>query len=163
MFGNSILSLPFAPILEGGLTELIGINEQVDQNDYCASVEVELLHTASGEILSVAFYSTEDGSGSVQSPEGWLYVFDADPSISNGDTAMTAAARVLILGRIKVEAGDWDADANGGLAYIYDTPIPFHHLSSLFFAFKLTSATSLNDAAGDDEQLEMNFWYRRDS
>jgi hypothetical protein len=160
---NSILSLPFAPILEGGLTELIGTDEQVDQNDYSGSVEVSLLHTASGEILSVAFYSTEDGSGSVQSPEGWLYVLDADPSISSGDTAMTAAARVTVLGRVKVESGDWETDANGGMAYIYDTPIPFHELSSLFFAFKLTSATSLNDDAGDDEQLEFNFWYRRDS
>jgi hypothetical protein len=160
---SGILSLPFAPILEGGLTELIGINEQVDQNDYSGSVEVTLLHAASGEILSVAFYSTEDGSGAVQEPEGWLYVFDADPAIASGDTAMTAAERVTVLGRVKVESGDWETDANGGLAYIYDTPIPFHHLASLFFAFKLTSATSMNSAAGDDEQLEFNFWYRRDS
>ncbi len=163
MIGNSILSMPFAQMLEGGLTELIGINEQVDQNDYCGSVEVELLHPASGEILSFALYSTEDGSGSVQSPEGWLYVLDADPAIASGDTAMTAAERTTVLGRVKVESGDWETDANGGLAYIYDTPVPFHHLASLFFAFKLTSATSLNDAAGDDEQLEFNFWYRRDS
>jgi hypothetical protein len=157
------LYLPFAPILEGGLTELIGINEQVDQNDYSGSVEVELLHTASGEILSVALYNTEDGSGAILSPEGWLYIFDADPGIVSGDTAMTAAERVTILGRVKVESGDWETDTGGGLAYIYDTPIPFHELSSLFFVFKLTSATSMNSAAGDDEQLEFNFWYRRDS
>ena len=31
---------PFAAILEGGLTELVGINEQIDQNDYSGSVDV---------------------------------------------------------------------------------------------------------------------------
>jgi hypothetical protein len=163
MIGNSILCLPFAPILEGGLTELIGINEQVDQDDYSGSVEVTLLHKGSGEILSFAFYNTEDGSGAILSPEGWLYILDADPAIASGDTAMTAAERVTVLGRVEVASGDWEADANGGMAYIYDTPVPFHELSSLFFVFKLTSATSMNSAAGDDEQLEFNFWYRRDT
>jgi hypothetical protein len=159
-----MLTQPFESIQEAGVTELIGTDEQVDQNDYCASVEVSLQQArCSGEILSFAFYTTEDGSGSVQSPEGYLYIFGADPEIANGDTAMTAAARVTCLGRVAVEAGDWETDANGGMAYIHDTPVPFHALSSLFLAFKLTSATSLNDAAGDDEQLEVNFWYRRDS
>jgi hypothetical protein len=158
-----MLTQPFEAIQEGGVTELIGINEKVDQNDYSGSVEVALQARCSGEILAVMFYSTEDGSGSVQSPEGWLYVLDADPAIASGDTAMTAAERVTVLGRVKLEAADWETDANGGTAYIYDTPIPFHNCTSLFFAFKLTSATSLNDGAGDDEQLEFNFWYRRDS
>ena len=147
---------------EGGLTELIGINEQVDQNEYCASVGVALGGAFSGEIGAVCLYSTEDGSGAVQQPEGWLYVFDANPEIANGATAMTAAARSTILGRVKVASADWEADANGATAYLLLTePIPFHTLSTLYFAFKLTSATSLNDAAGDDEQLEFNFWYRR--
>jgi len=159
----SFLQQPFHPIIEAGLTELIGINEQVDQNDYSGSVEVSLPYTMSGEILSVMFYSTEDGSGSVQSPEGWLYILDADPAIASGDTAMTAAERVTVLGRVKLESDDWETDANGGTAFIFDTPIPFHQLSSLFLVFKLTSATSLNDAAGDDEQLEVNLWIRRDS
>lgn len=156
------LTQPFSHMIALGLTELIGINEQVDQNDYSASVEVELQYPASGEILSFAFYSTEDGSGAVQSPAGWLYLFAATPAISSGDTAMTAAARITCLGRVEVAAGDWETDANGGMAYIYDTPIPFHYTSSLFFAFKLTSATAMNSAAGDDEQLEFNAWYRRD-
>ena len=159
----SFLQQPFHPVIEAGLTELIGINEQVDQNDYSGSVEVSLPYAMSGEILSAMFYSTEDGSGSVQSPTGWLYILDADPAVASGDTAMTAAERVTVLGRVKLESGDWETDANGGTAFIYDTPIPFHHLSSLFLVFKLTSATSLNDAAGDDEQLEVNLWIRRDS
>lgn len=154
---------PLSAILEGGLTELVGINEQVDQNDYSGSVEVALGGTYSGEILSVGFYATEDGTGAVQDPAGILYVFDADPSISSGDTAMSAAERVTLLGKIAIAAGDWDTDANGGFAYITTQPIPFHALASLFFVWKHLDATSLNDAAGDDEQLEFNFWYRRES
>jgi hypothetical protein len=162
-YAGEFAAQPFAAMTEGGLTELIGIDEQVDQNDYCGSVAVALGGTYSGEILGVALYTTEDGTGAVQTPTGWLYVFDATPAISSGDTAMSAAARVTMLGRIAVDAGDWESDANGGSAYLYDTPIAFHAVSSLFFAFKLTSATSFNDAAGDDEQMEFNFWYRRDS
>jgi hypothetical protein len=154
---------PFAAMLEGGLTELVGINEQVDQNDYSGSVEVALGGTYSGEILSVAFYATEDGTGAVQDSAGILYVFDADPSIASGDTAMTAAERVTVLGKLSIGAADWDADTGGGLAYVNTSPIPFHALASLFFVWKHLDATSLNDAAGDDEQLEFNFWYKRES
>lgn len=154
---------PFDAILEGGLTELVGINEQVDQNDYSGSVGVALGGTYSGEILSVAFYATEDGTGAVQDSAGILYVFDADPTISSGDTSMTAAERVTILGKIAIGAADWDTDTNGGLAYICNQPIPFHAVSTLYFVWKHLDATALNDAAGDDEQLEFNFWYRRES
>jgi hypothetical protein len=154
---------PLDAILEGGLTELVGINEQVDQNDYSGSVGVALAGTYSGEILSVAFYATEDGTGAVQDSAGILYVFDADPTISSGDTSMTAAERVTIIGKIAIGANDWDVDANGGLAYITTQPIPFHSLANLYFVWKHLDATALNDAAGDDEQLEFNFWYRRES
>ena len=154
---------PMSAMLEGGLTELVGINEQVDQNDYSGSVGVALGGSYSGEILAVAFYATEDGSGAVQDSAGILYVLDADPSISPGDTAMSAAARVTVIGKLSIGAADWDADANGGLAYICNQPIPFHAVSTLYFAWKHLDATALNDAAGDDEQLEFNFWYRRES
>jgi hypothetical protein len=159
----SMLIMPFSAIQEAGVTELIGVDEKVDQNDYCGSVAITLAALCSGEILSVCFYSTEDGTGGVQQCEGWLYFFDANPAIASGDTTITAAARVTVLGRVKLESTDWEADTNGATAYIYDTPVPFHSLSTIYVAFKLTSATSLNDAAGDDEQLEVNFWYRRDS
>ena len=154
---------PFAAMLEGGLTELVGINEQVDQNDYSGSVGVSLGGTYSGEILAVALLATEDGTGAVQDSAGILYVFDADPSIASGDTAMSAAARVTLIGKIGIGAADWDVDANGGLAYVCNQPIPFHAVANLYFAWKHLDATALNDAAGDDEQLEFNFWYRRES
>lgn len=160
---SALLNQPFAAMLEGGLTELVGINEQVDQNDYSGSVGVSLGASMSGEILAVALYATEDGTGAVQDSAGILYVFDADPSISSGDTAMSAAARVTCIGKIPVGAADWDVDANGGLAYITTQPIPYHAVSTLYFVWKHLDATGLNDAAGDDEQLEFNFWHRRES
>jgi len=155
--------MPFSPLLEGGLTELIGIDEQVDQNDYSGSVGVALAGTYSGEILSVSLYTTEDGSGAILEPAGTLFLLDADPAIASGDTAMTASERVTVVGQIEVLASDWKSDANGASANIKIQPIPFHALSTLYFVWFHEDATSFNDAAGDDEQLEFNFWYRRES
>lgn len=154
---------PFAAMLEGGVTELVGINEQVDQNDYSGSVGVALGGTYSGEILAFALYATEDGSGAIQDSAGYLIILDADPAVASGDTALAAAEYPTILGVVKVETTDWITDAAGGVAYITDTPVPFHALSTLYFVWKHADATALNDGAGDDEQLEFNFWWRRDS
>jgi len=150
-------------ILEGGLTELVGINEEVNTSDYSGSIGVALAGTYSGEILSVAFYATEDGTGAVQDSAGVLYVLDANPNVASGATAMTAAAWVTVLGKVIVTAADWKVDANGGCAFIYEQPVPFHSLATLYFVWFQTDATSLNDAAGDDEVLRFDFWYRRDS
>lgn len=156
----------FPAILEAGVFELVGINEQVDQNDYGAEVEIALSTGAvSGEILSLTLISTEDKAegGTVQAPAGRVIFFDASPSVSAGDTAIAAASWPKVIGEIKVLASDWISDANGAIACIKDQPLPFHALSSLFAVWLHEDATSLNDAAGDDEQLEFNFWYRRDS
>lgn len=160
---NDVYTIPHMAMVEGGLTELVGINEEVNTDDYSGSVGVALGGTYSGEILSFTFHATEDGTGAVQDSAGWLLIFDADPSISSGDTSITAAEWITVLGRVRIEATDWLVDANGGVAHIYDTPIPFHALSTLYFAWFHTDAADLNDGAGDDEQLEVNFWYRRDS
>lgn len=158
---------PFSNMLEAGLTELVGIDEQVDQNDYSGSVEIDVSapgsQPTSGEILAFAFYATEDGSGAIQDSAGKLILLDADPAVSSGDTALAAAEFVTILGVVDVAASDWHIDANGGVAYIYDTPVPFHALTSIYAVWFHSDATSLNSAAGDDEQLEFNCWYRRDS
>ena len=158
----AILTKAAHPIYEGGLTELVGINEKVDQNDYSGSVGVTLAEPCSGEILAIALYATEDGSGGVQDSAGTLFILDADPAVTSGDTALAAAEWVTVIGRVQVATGDWSVDANGGCAYITDTVVPFHTLSTLYFVWKQTDATGLNDAAGDDEQLEFNFWYRRE-
>lgn len=153
---------PFSAIVEGGITEIIGINEQIDQNDYAASVGLALGGTYSGEILNVALFSTEDGTGTVLTPSGHLLIFDADPAIAAGDTSITNAEWLTLIGKVTVAAADWISDANGAYAY-YEPSISFHALSTLYFGWLHTDATSYNDSAGDDEQLEFNIWYRRDS
>ena len=160
-----MLQIPFAPIIEGGLTELVGINEEVNTSDFGGSVEVALEgeQPISGEILSFTFFATEDGSGAVQDSAGKLLILDADPAVAAGDTALAAAEWPTVIGMVDVDEDDWIVDANGGVAYIYNQPVPFHSVASLFFVWYHEDATDLNDAAGDDEQLEFNFWYRRDS
>jgi hypothetical protein len=155
--------IPFVGIVEAGGVELIGVNEQVDTDDYCGSVAVALGAAHSGEITSVLLTTTEDNLGTVLEPAGWLYFFDVNPNIASGAVAMDASDRLLLLGRIRVEAADWDTDANGGSAYIFNQPVFFHSVSTLYVSFKLTSAVSFNVSVGDDEQLELNLWYRRDS
>lgn len=158
---DQVLARPFAAMLEGGLTELVGINEQVDQNELGEDIGVGLGGAYSGEILSVCLYSTEDGGGAVQTPSCNLMIFDADPATAAGDAALSAAARVTQIGRVDISSSDWKADANGASAF-KSVAIPFHSLATLYFVLRNEGA-SINDAAGDDEQIEMNFWYRRDS
>lgn len=158
-----MLEKPFDPIRESGLLELIGINEQIDQNDFSGSVSLDVSpgpQPASGVIHQVAFIQTEDAGGAILSVAGDLLVFDADPNPTAGDTALTAAEWVTCIGKVSVEADDWITDANGGFAVVIDEPIFFHEVSTLYFVFKLTSSTSVNSDAGDDEQLEINVWYQ---
>lgn len=161
-----MLTAPYWQIAETDLTELVGANEQVDQNDYGASVAVTLgdgVRPCSGELLSFAFFSTETGSGAVQTPAGTLLILDADPATAAGDTTISAVERITIFAQVSVAAADWQSDANGGSAFIYNQPVPFHNLQTLYFLWFHEDATSLNDDAGDDETLQVKAWYRRDS
>ena len=152
-----------AKIFETGITELVGKDEKIDQNDYGASVAVDLGAVYSGELYYFTFIATEEGTGAVQDSAGTLYIFDADPASTAGDTALTAAEWKTLIGRVDVEAADWIADANGGSAHVEDKTIPFHDVQYLYLVWKQTDATGLNDAAGDDEVLECNIWLRRDN
>jgi len=161
-----MLSAPYYHITETVLTQLIGKDQQVDQDDYGASVAVTLgdgIRPNSGELLSFVFFSREIGTGAVQTPAGTLLILDTDPAVSAGDTAISMVERVTVLGHVAVAASDWHTDANGGSAFIYNRPIPFHNLQTLYFVWFHEDATSYNDAAGDDEILEVKTWYRRDS
>lgn len=161
-----MLTSPRFLIREIGITELVGKDEQVDQNDYGGSVAVTLGDgnlPVSGELLAFSFHSTEEGTGAVQEPAGTLLLLDQDPAVAAGDTALAAAEHKTILGRVDVAAADWISDANGAIAYIYANPIPFHSLYTIYAVWLHTDATSFNDGAGDDEVLEFNAWYRRDS
>ena len=156
------MSNPYTYTREIGVTELVGKDEEVNTDDYGASVVVSFDREQSGEFIQFTFYATEEG-GAVQDSAGTLFIFDADPAISAGDTSITAAEAKTVIGKVEVVADDWETDANGGVACITDRPIRFHRLSNLYFAWKHTDATDLNDAAGDDEVLEVNAWLWCDS
>ncbi len=83
--------------------------------------------------------------------------------MASGDTALAAngADHLLAIAKIDVAAADWVADGSGGLVYKKDLGIPFHAVPTIYFCYKHTGATSINSAAGDNEILSLNFWYRR--
>ena len=160
------LSNPLYHITEITLKQLIGKDEQVDQDDYGTSVNITLgdgVRPVSGEFLSFAFTTIEIGTGAIQTPAGTLILMDAHPAVSAGDTTLDLGEHASILGLVKVLATDWISDANGGIAYIPNKPIPFHNLQTVYAVWFHEDATSFNDAAGDDEYLSFNAWYRRDS
>jgi hypothetical protein len=41
--------------------------------------------------------------------------------------------------------------------------VAFHNLQTLYLVWFHEDATSFNDAAGDDEQMILRLWYRRDT
>ncbi len=147
-------------VQELGITELIGINEQVDAAEYGASVTTTLAGT--GAITKVCLVATEDGSGTVLKPNGTLILFDADPAIVAGDASITAGERVTILAQLTFSDTDYQEDANG--ASNCQATEEIYHTSAVFASWFLASGeASFNDAGADDEQLELNVWYRRDS
>ena len=153
--------------LEVGITQLIGINEAVGVNQFSATADLDLTRTVGalspavpGEIQSLLLVSSETGTGAVQEPTGWVFFFDADPNTTTGDAAITAAERATIIGQVEILAADWDSDATGASAY-KAIAIPFHAVDTLFVVFRNEGA-AINDAAGDDELIQINVWYRRD-
>lgn len=148
-------------VYETGILELIGVDDpEVASGEVSGSVEAPLAKDGSGEILSVLLVATENGTGAVLTPAGKLLIFDADPNPTAGDADLAAAEWPTVIGAVPVDVADWIADANGAVAFIIDTPVPFHHLSALYFVWLHEDATPFNSAAGDNEQLEINAWYR---
>jgi hypothetical protein len=153
-------------MLRTALTALIGADEQVDQNDFGASVAVTLgdgVRPVSGEFLSLMLYTWEEGTGAVQTPAGTLLILTSDPATTAGDTSITSGERLQVIGQIAVSASDWISDANGGSCCIVDQPVPIHDLTTVYLLWFHEDATSFNDGAGDDECLSCRLWYRRDT
>ena len=158
---------PFSAILESGILALIAINdaEVAASGEYSDTRDWALGATHSGEILSVQLTSAESGSGAVQEGRGKVFFFDADPNTSAGDVSLAAAGaeHKTILGVVNIEASDWDTDANGGVA-MKAVAIPFHALATIYIVYRNIDGSAVwNSAAGDDETLDINVWYRRDS
>jgi hypothetical protein len=112
------ITRPFTSMQEIGLTELVGINETVANTNYGDEVSVTIgdgpnnEREVSGEFLSFMFYSTEDGSGAVQTPAGRLLIFDTAPTIAANDTAITVAEATTLVGQVRVAVADWTTHAS---------------------------------------------------
>jgi hypothetical protein len=137
------------------LIELVGADELLAQNQY--SDEVAAAISGSGEIVQAIFYST---GGDELQVEGRLLIFDTAPTIDLGDTTLTVAEHKTLCGRIPVATANYGADAGGAIAVKDDIHVVFHQVTNLYLAFFLTSATSINSAAGDNEVLQVRLWYR---
>jgi hypothetical protein len=160
-----IKTIPLAPITETGEQNLIGINNQIDQYDFSPTVDLAIGIDdlpVSGEFLSLVLTATEHGSGAVLTPAGTLVLFDTDPNTTSGDTALTSDEWRSAIGSVEIAAADWISDANGAHCF-KQIAIPFHALTAVYAVWYHEDATSFNDAAGDDEALRCNLWYRRDS
>ena len=154
------LTVNFKPIEVTAVAELVGINDAVAASQYTNSVQIPLPSTISGEIISVALYSTEDGSGAVQAVNGTLVFLSADPAVSAGDTALTAAEWLTVIGTVSITSANWVSDAGGGCAYRW-VSVPFTAIGSLYAVMLFVASSAMNDAGGDDEQLEIKVRIRR--
>ena len=160
------LFMPAYPVKETGVLELVGADERVDQNELGAEVSFTLpgVQPASGILLAFTFFGTETGTGAIPHPAGQLLIFDADPGLTAGDdgSGVSAAELKTLIAVLDVADGDWTAEDNGAFAHKSNfEPIPFHAVQTLYFVWRHTDATNLNDAAADDEVLEVNVWYQR--
>lgn len=149
-------------VKEGGLTELVGINEQLTQNQFSAAVGVDI-DTAdagiSGEVVQAVLVSSGTGLLKV---EGDLLILDADPANAADSATLDLAEHQTLIGRINFGSSDWTTgDANAVTAH-KQVAVPFHQLKTLYFVFQLTSATQVNSLAGDDELIQLNFWFRQE-
>lgn len=148
------------------VVELVGPDEQLVASRYCASVEIPLEGggPASGEVLSLALLAYEGGTGSVLPSQGKLYLFESNPSVALGDTALAAAGvdHQECAGVVAIATADWVTDTNGAIAY-KQVAIPFRCAGSLWASFFLLAAeTTINSDAGDEEHLDLRITWRRD-
>lgn len=152
---------PASNLTELGVTELIGINEQVSASQYSASVSITL--AGPGDIVKVCLMATEDdagGGGAVFTPAGDLILFDTDPAIATDDATITNAERLTIVSVMTFATANWQSDANGAVNCQKTNEV--FHGSTLFATWhSATGETQWNSAAGDDEQLEFNLWFKR--
>ncbi len=152
------------PYLETGIAELIGINDNIGQDKFSKSIELDISpqggEARSGEIDQLGIYMTLDGTGAMFSPAGSFIFLDADPEHAVAAVALDAAEWLTVLGVVTVVTADYISDANGAHAFKTDISIRFHPLTSIYLTFLYTDATAINSLAADDEQMEINMWWR---
>ncbi|NLF10197.1 MAG: hypothetical protein GX597_00240 [Anaerolineaceae bacterium] len=160
------------PIHTTGLVSLVGKDHQVAQNEYGTGVKVDVAAAAglpagaplSGEALRLVLLSRAASTGTVQKPTGTLFLFTAQPTVAPADSSLAdGASWAGAWAAVTVATTDWKGDAAGAMAEILADPIPFHAVSALWAAWLHQDATPFNAEADDDETLDLNLWFRRES
>lgn len=147
-------------IIELSNIELIGVDDtEVSQNDFGDSQTLTVEsdgEAMGGYIKLVTLIATTDDAGAILANAIDLYFFRADPEISAGDADLPAADAAMLIGKIEILEGDWDAWTNSAIASLA-VEFPFHTDASgrLFVAAVNRSATAFNDGGTDDEVLEL--------
>lgn len=146
-------------IVKSELLTLVGEDDDVGNSEYGASVYLPLSAVPrGGEIISVNLFST---GGDIQEVGGVLFILSADPETSAGDTALSAAERVTILGQVEVAAADWQSDTNGANWYASTAvPVPAG-VNGVYLVWQMGSSSQMNSDAGDDEVLQVVVFLRR--
>jgi len=156
------------PIHQVGPTEIIGINDaEVAASEYSNTVDFTMDPRAngngvSGEILSIGMVSI---GSTVQQPAFDLYIFDEDPDVSAGDSALVADAveHLTLVAVVPFSSADWFSDASGGFCY-RQIAVPFQVVTKLYVVMRpAAGSTAINNSEGDNESFKVTFWYRRDS
>lgn len=149
-----------------GLVALTGINAAVSQNQYTASVALNFgTHLSRGGVIRmIRVLAKEAGSGAIIKTVGDILFFNADPAIVTADTAITAAEWSTVVGQATFAASAYGSgDANGAAAQI-TTEIavspPLDAAGRLWVAIFKTDAAAVNDAAGDDETIDIEVIYQ---
>jgi len=163
-------------IKQTGFIELVGTDEQVDQDEWGASVQVPFApESQSICIPALILRQGFDGSatGASLSIGGFVVFFFGDPSIAvgTGVGALTRAQLNKIVGwfDIAAQGADWQnwraagAADDADIAFLQSEDdriqVPRMAGEDLYAALLLTSATSINSAAGDDEDVYMKVIY----
>jgi len=156
------------PIHQVGPTEIIGADDaEVAASEYSNTVDFTMDPRAngngvSGEILSIGMVSI---GSTVQQPAFDLYIFDEDPDVSAGDSALVADAveHLTLVAVVPFSSADWFSDASGGFCY-RQIAVPFQVVTKLYVVMRpAAGSTAINSSGGDDESFKVTFWYRRDS
>lgn len=151
-----------AGVVDTGWITLVGADVSQEQNKFCADVAVPVSIATRGiHVVGMMYKATESGSGAVIPVAGTLYVFNADPTIAQDDTAMAAASAPMLLWYDTIAATGWATDTNGAFLYVAkDVVLPTPKDGTNYYAaFFQTSAAALNDSAADDELLQFKLYY----
>jgi len=150
---------------------LIGVNDQIAQNEFGASQQIDVdggesnEATLTAEIVGITLVSRESGSGVIIKAPIDFMMFNSDPSISAGDTSLNTAQLDALVSVINITTGDYASTLTNAAVGTKSLAHPFitDGTGKLWISPINRSATTYNSAVGDDEILSARVYIRRDN